>query len=223
MRQLETIRSIYCTIRAKGGNKPAPVPQPNHVVWVDANGVILGDAQTYVDTEIALIFFDVEGVLYSAHQENGAFSGHSVIYDRVDCLGTAYGRDTSIKNGAVELKAIRDGVFYLAESNVPQTVNRFSIWSEWEQLCWNLDTPDFQDDYYPIAPFLDTNIYTKPIKLKLIPANLVQGGLRVAFFFAIIYSGLYIHAMRITLLFVLDPGLLRLRQGIHERGLLLHG
>ena len=48
---------------AKGG-KPPPIQQPNHVMWVDANGVIIGDAQNDVSMSGARVYFEANGKLY---------------------------------------------------------------------------------------------------------------------------------------------------------------
>ena len=134
--------------------------QPGHVVFADANGVMLGDAQIEVSRYSALIYFDVNEQLYFADLQATAFRGN-LWYDRPGCMGNAYVEKPRIVNGAEELVWFRGGIFYTAGSEVPQT---FAASSRWDELNGNTvcnnHTPTL--DFYPAAPIVDTNVYMKP-------------------------------------------------------------
>ena len=169
---------------AKGGNKPEPIPQPNHVVWVDANGEMIGDAQTNVDEEGADLFFEFNEKVYKGTLLGGtaaggpAIFGLFVLYDGDGCTGNAYVhryQKTSVDDFLDEriIDGIRDGFLYVAESYIPQEVTIMSWW--WENgdvdPCTSRSWDTAFEPLYPAIPVVDTNNYAKPYKLKLIPAK----------------------------------------------------
>jgi hypothetical protein len=154
---------------AKGG-KPEPLPQPSHVVWVDAKGVMLGDAQTYVDSGGTTVFFEANENLYRAVVTDGRFYG-VLYYDLPGCAGNAYTDEPYIRGGAENMKAVRDYMFYVADGDLPRTVTIASRWTERDAEGYRCRDTNGALNLYPVVPFFDANIYAKPYQLKLIPAN----------------------------------------------------
>lgn len=166
---LLSIALVSPSVSAAKGGKPPPIPQPNHVMWVDANGVMLGDAQQrVVPGEYPTIYFEINEKLYYAELRNGVFWGYNLYYDLPDCLGNAYS-SKSVEDGVYILNAIRDGIYYVSDGTASQQLTMQSTWSLTNGgSCNNFSKGG---PFLPAVPFLDTNIYTKPYQLKLIPAK----------------------------------------------------
>ena len=169
---LLSIALVSPSVWAAKGGKPPPIPQPNHVVWVDANGVMIGDAQTDVEPGIAYVYFEVNEKLYRTEYSGDLIRGFNtrLFYDRPECTGNAYVGTPLVRSGVEEAYWGRDGIFYAAAPDAPpQTVTIVSEWI-WTTASCEEQTP-FTGDYYPPVQIIDTNIYAKPYKLKIIPAN----------------------------------------------------
>ena len=155
--------------------KPIQTPQPGHVVWADANGVMIGDAQTDVRPETANIYFQIDGDLYLARMLNGELTGGNspveVVYDQPGCTGNAYLRAREVIGGVDILRGYRDGIFYAATSDALQGLFIGSWWDNDQGKCAHPNQLPYPNDAYPAAPLKDTNIYSKPYTLKLIPAK----------------------------------------------------
>lgn len=156
-------------------NKPGgaePAPAPGHVVLADANGTMIGEAQTDVSADSARVYFGGDDKHYYARLEREWFYGLYLYYDGPGCTGNAYVRKSQIKSSIERLEALRDGVFYITDSDIPQTVTIVSVW---EELDGNADCDYLATsppiDVYPAVPLVDTNVYTKPYQLKLILAE----------------------------------------------------
>ena len=147
-------------------------PQPGHVVLVDANGTMIGDVQANVSAEIAQVYFEVNKKRYYAQLEDEWFYGFYLYYDGLGCTGNAYVGKPQVRNSIVPLEALRDGIFYTTDSDVPQTVTIVSVWEELDGKtnCDYFTTPP-PIDVYLAVPIVDTNVYTKPYQLKLILAK----------------------------------------------------
>jgi hypothetical protein len=149
-----------------------PAPPPGHVVLADANGTMIGDAQTNVSTDSARVYFGVNEKHYYAQLEREWFYGFYLYYDGPGCTGNAYVRKPQVKSSIERLEALRDGIFYITDGDVPQTVTIVSVWEELDgkTACDSFATSP-PIDVYPAVPLIDTNIYTKPYQLKLILAK----------------------------------------------------
>jgi hypothetical protein len=171
---LLSIALVSQSVWAAKGGKPPPIPQPNHVVWVDANGVMIGDAQTDVRPEIANVYFEVNESLYLAQMNNEKLTGGTpevqVFYDQFECTGNTYLNQREIIGGVDILHGFRDGIFYTANGD-EQTIILGSYWFEDEARCVHFNTGPTANNVFPAVPLIDTNNYAKPYKLKLIPAN----------------------------------------------------
>jgi hypothetical protein len=77
-----------------------------------------------------------------------------------------------VRSSTVTLEALRDGIFYTTDSDVPQRITIVSVWEEIDGKtnCHYFTTPP-PIDVYPAVPIVDTNVYTKPYQLKLILAK----------------------------------------------------
>ena len=190
---LLSIALVPCTSFAK---KPSQkIPQPGQAVYVDANGTMLGDVQTNVGgPDDARIYFEVNEKFYvTAYNSEGLIAYNELYYDKSDCTGNVYIRETEKFDGVEFLQGSRESVFYLENSDIPQTVEVLSSWSDRGYECFRfgdvicdepppfrfhcLNVLDFQpepgvvDNVYPAVPLIDTNIYTPPFRLKLTPPN----------------------------------------------------
>jgi len=147
-------------------------PQPGHVVLVDANGTMIGDVQANVSAEIAQVYFEVNKKRYYAQLEDEWFYGFYLYYDGLGCTGNAYVRKSQVGSSIEPLEALRDGIFYITDSDVPKTVTIVSVWEELDGKtdCDYFSTPP-PIDVYPAVPIVDTNVYAKPYQLKSIPAK----------------------------------------------------
>ena len=147
-------------------------PAPPHAVLADANGTMIGEAQTNVSTDSARVYFEVNEKHYYARLEREWFHGFYLYYDGPGCTGNAYVRKSQIKSSIERLEALRDGVFYITDSDVPQEVTIVSVWEELDGKtdCDYLTTSP-PIDVYTAVPLIDTNVYTKPYQLKLILAK----------------------------------------------------
>ena len=153
---------------AKGGKQS--IPQPNHVRLVDANGTMIGDAQERNDSDEISIYFDIDGDLYVVTWQQYILNG--LAYTQPDCLGDPYvfiGPDPN--EFGVRLLFHREGVFYTAGSNTPQTVTIASSWTtrtyEGPMQCLPSSSTG---EWYPAAPLFEKN-YAEPFMYKLIPAK----------------------------------------------------
>jgi hypothetical protein len=166
------IALISQSVWAAKGGKPEPVPQPNHLMWVDANGVIIGDAQTEATPASVQLYFEVNEKLYRAYMTDGLIYG-SIVYDNLGCNGNAYFDRIEVIGGVETLLGSRENVIYSSGSHTSQTVTLLSVWSEDSAgavRCDAYNSPPTKD-VYPAVPLVDMSVYTKPYKLKLIPAN----------------------------------------------------
>ncbi|MGD2138299.1 MAG: hypothetical protein PVF08_08585 [Gammaproteobacteria bacterium] len=145
---------------------------PGRAVHVDANGNMIGIAQASVSAESARVYFEVNEKRYYALLEDEGFHGFYLYYDGLNCTGNAYVRKPHHRSSLVSLEALRDGKFYAAGSDVPQQVDIVSVWEEFDGKtnCDHLTTlPPIE--VYPAVPIVDTNVYIKPYKLKLMLAK----------------------------------------------------
>jgi len=148
------------------------IPQPGYVVLADASGTPIGDSQANVSADLARVYFVVNEKHYYAQLEDEWFYGLYLYYDGPGCTGNAYVRKAQIGSSIEPLEALRDGIFYVTDSDVPQAVTIVSVWEELDgkNNCDSLTaSPPF--DVYPAVPLIDTNVYTKPFQLKLILAK----------------------------------------------------
>jgi len=146
--------------------------KPGPVVLADANGTMIGDVQTNVSADSARVYFGVDEKHYFTQLEDEWFSGFYLYYDGVGCTGNAYVRKPLVESNIEPLEAFRDGIFYIADSDIPQTVTIVSVW---EEFHGKTDCDDFATsppiDIYTAVPLINTNVYTKPYQLKLILAK----------------------------------------------------
>lgn len=146
--------------------------QTGHAVLVDANGMMIGEAQTNVSADFARVYFGINEKHYYAQLEDEWFYGFYLYYDGLDCTGNAYVRKPLVERSVEPLEALRDGVFYTTESDEPETA---AIVSVWEELNGKADCDNFTSsppiDVYPAIPLVDTKVYKKPYQLKLILAK----------------------------------------------------
>jgi hypothetical protein len=147
-------------------------PPLGHVVLADANGTMIGDVQTNVSTDSARVYFGFNEKHYYAQLEREWFNGFYLYFDGLGCTGNAYVRKPQVGNRIQPLEALRDGIFYITDSDVPQTVTIVSVWEEFhgKTACDDLATSP-PIDVYPAVPLINTNVYTKPYQLKLILAK----------------------------------------------------
>lgn len=155
-------------LAAKGG-KPDPIPQPNLLVWVDANGVIIGDAQNEVRMSDARVYFEVNQEIYYTLITQGDFDGY-LYYDGFGCEGNAYTDNGNTVVGYVAGMG-KDGMLYKASGEVRQMVTLRSTWQRRNNFegCTNKD--EWVQNVLPAEPIVDLSVYAKPFKLKIIPAN----------------------------------------------------
>jgi hypothetical protein len=147
-------------------------PQTGHVVFADANGTMIGDTQTNVGTDSARVYFGFNEKHYFAQLEHEWFNGFYLYYDGLGCTSNAYVRKPQIQSSIEPLEALRDGIFYVTDSDVPRTVTIVSVWEEFhgKTACDDLATSP-PIIVYPAVPLINTNVYTKPYQLKLILAK----------------------------------------------------
>lgn len=147
-------------------------PQSGQAVLVDANGTMIGEAQTNVSADFARVYFGFNEKHYYAQLEDEWFYGFYLYYDGPDCTGNSYVRKPLVESSVEPLEALRDGVFYATESDEPEKVTVMSVW---EELDGKTDCDNFTTsppiDVYPSVPLVDTNVYKKPYQLKLILAK----------------------------------------------------
>jgi len=146
--------------------------QSGHVVLADANGTMIGDAQTNVSAESARVYFGFNEKHYYAQLEDEWFNGFYLYYDEPGCAGNAYVRKPQVGSSVEPLEALRDGIFYITDSEVPQAVTIVSVWEEFDgktDCDYFITSPPI--DVYSAVPLIDTNVYTKPYQLKLILAK----------------------------------------------------
>ena len=156
-------------------NKPegsGQITQTGHAVIVDANGTMIGEAQTNVSADFARVYFGIKEKHYYAQLEDEWFYGFYLYYDGLDCTGNAFVRKPLVESRIEPLEALRDGVFYTTESDEPETATIVSVWEELDGKsdCDNL-TASPPIEVYPAIPLVDTNVYKKPYQLKLILAK----------------------------------------------------
>ena len=169
---LLTIALLPGTSFAKKLDAAEQAPPLGHVVLADANGTMIGDAQTNVSTDSARVYFGVNEKHYYAQLEQEWFYGFYLYYDGPDCTGNAYVRKSHVGSSIEPLEALRDGIFYITDSDVPQTVTIVSVWEELDgktECDYFTTSPPI--DVYPAVPLIDTNVYAKPYQLKLILAR----------------------------------------------------
>jgi hypothetical protein len=160
------------TSNANNPNPAGTTPQAGNVVLVDANGTMIGEAQTNVNTDFARVYFGVNEKHYYAQIEDEWFYGFYLYYDGPDCTGNAYVRKPLVERRIEPLDALRDGIFYATESDEPHSIPIVSVWEELDGKadCDNMAvSPPI--DVYPAVPLVDTNIYKRPYQLKLILAE----------------------------------------------------
>ena len=157
---------------AKNLEDTGQTPQPGYKILADANGTMIGDAQTNVSADSARVYFGVNDKHYYAHLEDEWFHGFYLYYDGPSCTGNAYVRKSQIGSDVELLEALRDGIFYITNSDAPQSVTIVSVWEELDgnTVCDYFSTPP-PIDVYPAVPIVDTNVYAKPFQLKLMPAK----------------------------------------------------
>jgi len=157
---------------AKKLDSAEQTPPLGRVVLADANGIMIGDAQTNVSTESARVYFGFNEKHYYAQLEREWFNGFYLYYDGLGCTGNAYVRKPQVGSSIEPLEALRDGIFYIADSDVPQAV---AIVSVWEEFHGKTACDDFSAsppiEVYPAVQLINTNVYTKPYQLKLILAK----------------------------------------------------
>jgi len=148
------------------------IPPLEYVVLADANGTMIGDVQTNVSTDSARVYFGFNEKHYYAQLEREWFNGFYLYYDGFGCTGNAYVRKPQVRNRIQPLEALRDGIFYITDSDVRQTVAIVSVWEEFhgKTACDDFATSP-PIDVYPAVPLINTNVYTKPYQLKLILAK----------------------------------------------------
>jgi hypothetical protein len=160
---------LHNTSFAKKLDGAEQAPPLGRVVLADANGKMIGDAQTNVSTDSARVYFGVNEKHYYAQLEHEWFYGFYLYYDGPDCTGNAYVRKPQVGSSVEYLEALRDGVFYIADSDVPKTVTVVSVW---EELDGKTDCDNFTTsppiDVYSAVPLIDTNVYTKPYQLLIL-------------------------------------------------------
>ena len=142
------------------------------VVLADANGTMIGDAQTNVSAESARVYFGFNEKHYYAQLEREWFSGFYLYYDGLGCTGNAYVRKPQVGSSIEPLEALRDGIFYIADSDVLQSVAMVSVWEEFQgkTACDDFAvSPPIE--VYPAVQLINTNVYMKPYQLKLILAK----------------------------------------------------
>jgi len=173
---------------AKGGRgKPPPAPQLGQVTYVDADGVIIGDAQVLgssyegIQTGFdALVFFQESETVYSATiapLDGGevAFRGW-LLYDGPNCTGNVYGSpvlygygDPRVPPGVEYLQLVgEDGILYVADIDQPRYDLVFQ--SQWSSKDECLPLGGLTNTYVAV-PVIDTNIYARPFRLELFPGN----------------------------------------------------
>jgi hypothetical protein len=147
-------------------------PTLGHAVLADAHGTMIGDAQSNVSTDSARVYFGFNEKHYYAQLEREWFNGFYLYYDGLGCTGNAYVRKPQVESSIEPLEALRDGIFYITDSDVRQTVTIVSVWEEFhgKTACDDLATSP-PIDVYPAVPLINTNVYTKPYQLKLILAK----------------------------------------------------
>jgi len=157
------------TKKLDGAERVLPL---GHVVLADANGTMIGDAQTNVGTDSARVYFGANEKHYYAQLEREWFNGFYLYYDGLGCTGNAYVRKPQVRSSIEPLEALRDGIFYITDSDVPQTVTIVSVWEEFDgKTDCDYFTTSPPIDVYPAVPLINTNVYTKPYQLKLILAK----------------------------------------------------
>ena len=144
------------------------------VVWVDANGVMLGDAQTNESAQFGEVYFELNGKRYLGGLSEGTiFTGEHLYYDQPDCTGNAYIIKSNDNGGFYKLIGIRGGIYYVGDDTAPPlfTIMK-SYWlvDSGQAACVPEDRTE-NNYFLPATPLIDTNIYTRPFKLKMIPAN----------------------------------------------------
>jgi len=144
-------------------------PPLGHVVLADANGTMIGDAQTNVSEDSARVYFGINEKHYYAQLEHEWFYGFYLYYDGPGCTGNAFVRKPQVGSSIESLEALRDGIFYIADSDAPQSVTMVSVWEELDgkTACDHLTTSP-PIDVYPAAPLIDTNVYKKPYQLLIL-------------------------------------------------------
>ena len=166
------------------------IPEPGQIVFVDNDGVMIGGVQNIWGSE-GRIYFDVDGKFHAAYLEDGTFYAQELYYDQAGCVGNVYTGGPDIGLGIEFITGGREGVLYALGGDTPQTVEVLSLWSDYGYSCYRFgnvycDSPerfnclnvlDFQPEpevfeaVYPAVPIIDTNIYTKPFRLKLTPPD----------------------------------------------------
>jgi len=167
-----SVALLPCASSAKRLDDAEETQKPGRVILADANGTMIGDAQTNVSADSARVYFGVNEKHYYAQLEDEWFYGFYLYYDGPDCTGNAYVRKPLVESSVEPLEALRDGVFYTTESDEPQTVTIVSVWEELngKTACDHFTTSP-PIDIYPAVPLVDTNVYAKPYQLKLILAK----------------------------------------------------
>ena len=144
------------------------------VVWVDANGVMLGDAQTNESAQFGEVYFELNDKLYLGGLSEGTtFTGEPLYYDQADCTGNAYIIESNNNGGFYKLIGIRGGIYYVGDDTAPPVLTIMkSYWlvDSGQATCVPEDRTE-NNYFLPATPLIDTNIYTRPYKLKMIPAN----------------------------------------------------
>jgi hypothetical protein len=175
---LLSIALLPGTAFAKKLDDARQATQAGQVALVDANGTMIGDVQTNVRADFARVYFVVNEKHYYAQLEDEWFYGYYLYYDAIGCTGNAYvGKpyvmsNIVIRNNIITLEALRDGIFYTTDSDVPQSVTLASVWEELDGKanCVNFTAPP-PINVYPAIPIVDTNVYAKPYQLKMILAK----------------------------------------------------
>jgi hypothetical protein len=169
---LLSIALLHDTSFAMNLDDAEQAPPLGHVVLADANGTMIGEAQTNVSAESARVYFGFNEKHYYAQLEDEWFYGFYLYYDEHGCTGDAYVRKPQVGSSIEPLEALRDGIFYIAVSDVPQRVTIVSVWEEFDgKTDCDYFTTSPPIDVYSAVPLLDTNVYTKPYQLKLILAK----------------------------------------------------
>jgi hypothetical protein len=169
---LLSIALLHDTSFAKKLDGAEQAPPLGHVVLADANGTMIGEAQTNVSRDSARVYFGFNEKHYYAQLEHEWFNGFYLYYDGLGCTGNAYVRKPQVRSKIQPLEALRDGIFYITDSDVPQTVTIVSVWEEFNgKTDCDYFTTSPPIDVYPAVPLIDTNAYTKPYQLKLILAK----------------------------------------------------
>ena len=151
------------------------------IVFVDANGTIIGDAQNYVVDNPGIYgvrgyaYFEIKGQISSApitgNTTQGLYSFRGgLLYDQLGCTGNAYVDDTSSSSleGGIGLGFNRDGIFYKHGSEIPQADTALSVWDSTFRRCTD---GVYIRDLYLAVPILEIPAYTEPFKLKIIPGK----------------------------------------------------